>query len=119
MQNKQHQGTQIDVIFSGPVNTAVAQSLANYQLVQAGTSGSFTGKGATVLKLKSAVYKAALDEVILTPATPFALTRPVQFTINGTSSTGLHDTIGRLIDGGHTGHAGSNDVVVISTSGVS
>jgi hypothetical protein len=65
------------------------------------------------------VYQAAPDEVIVTRATPFALSRPVQFTINGTSSKGLHDTTGRLIDGGHTGHAGSNDVVVISKNGVS
>ena len=56
--------------------------------------------------------------MILTAKTPFALTKPVQLTINGTSSKGIHDTEGRLIDAAHESHA-SNDVVVISKGGVS
>jgi len=71
-----------------------------------------------VIKLKSAVYDAALDEVILTPKMPFALTKPVHLTVDGSTAEGLHDSSGQLIDGDHTGHAGSNAVVVLSRKGV-
>jgi hypothetical protein len=118
IQNNKHQVTQIDIVFSGPVNATQADSGANYRLVQPGTKGSFTARNAKVVNLKSAVYVAALNEVILTPKKPFALTKAVQLTVNGSTPAGVHDSSGRLIDGGDTGHAGSDDVVVISRTGV-
>jgi len=118
VQNTSHKVTSITIAFSGPLNATEAKAIANYRLVMAGTKGSFTAKNAKVIALKSAVYDAVHHTVKLTPATAFALSSPVQLTINGTSSSGLHDTFGRLIDGKHSGHAGGNAVAILSKTGV-
>jgi hypothetical protein len=110
--------TQIDIKFGGPLDAGDAEDLANYVLLEPGKRGSFQARNAKAIKLKSAVYDSALDEVILTPRTRIALTKPFQLTINGTAPNGLHDTEGLLIDAGNTGRA-SNDVVVISKKGLS
>src|SRR5262249_36580053 len=65
--NKRHQVTGITVVFSGAVNAAEASSLSNYRLAMPGKKGSFDAKNAKLVKLKSAVYEAALDQVVLTP----------------------------------------------------
>jgi hypothetical protein len=109
---KTHLVTQVDVFFSGPVNSAQADSVNTYRLVMPGKKNSFTAKNATVVKLKSAVYNAANDEVVLTPKKPFALTKPVQLTVNGLAPAGLQDTEGRFINGG------SNSIAVIRKAGV-
>jgi hypothetical protein len=110
--------TQIDITFSGSVDAGDAENLANYVLLEPGKRGSFKAGNAKAIKLKSAVYDSALNEVILTPRTRIAITKPFQLTINGTTSQGLHDSQGRLIDAGNIGQA-SNDIVVISKNGVS
>jgi hypothetical protein len=110
MENREHVVTQIIVDYSGPVNSSEADSVATYRLATSGKNGSFTAKNAMVLKLKSAAYDTALDAVTLTPKKAFALTKPVQFVINGQS---LEDSTGQLIDGGNDGQAGSDYVTIL------
>jgi hypothetical protein len=115
--NKRHMVTQITVDFSGALNMAEADSVATYRLVLPGKRGSFTAKNAKVLGLRSAVLNAANNEVTLTLKKPFALTKPVQLTVNGEAPSGLEDSEGRLIDGNHDGVAGGNGVAVLRQRG--
>ena len=110
--------TEIVVDFSGPVNAAQADNVATYRLATANGKGSFTAKNSPVMKLRSAVFNPANDTVTLTPKKAFALTKPVQLTINGTAPSGLQDSSGRLIDGDDNGTAGGNAVAVIRRTGV-
>jgi hypothetical protein len=104
--------TAITVAFSGAVNAAEAASVAIYALTVAGKHNSFVGKGTKSIRLKSAGSNTALHQVILTPRAPFALTKPVELTVQGRSPGGLQDSVGRFIDGGH------DDEFVLSRSGV-
>jgi hypothetical protein len=117
VRNKKHLVTSITVEFSGALNVTEADSLATYRLATAGKHGSFNAKNAGIVKLKSAVFVAGLNEVILTPRKPFALTKPVQLRINGLPPSGLQDTLGRLIDGNHDGQAGGNAVAMLRPKG--
>jgi RHS repeat-associated protein len=116
--NKKHQVTQVFVTFSGAVNTREADSVNTYRLTAAGKKGSFTGKNAAVIKLKSATYNTASETVTLTPKKPFAVTKPVQLLVYGTGAAALQDIEGRPIDGDHNGQPGGNAVSVISRGGV-
>jgi hypothetical protein len=65
-----------------------------------GSGSSYTAKNAGVINLKSASYNPTDDTVALTPAKPFALTKPVQLVVYASSPNGLQDTFGRYINGG-------------------
>jgi hypothetical protein len=116
VKNKTNQVTEVLVTFSGAVNTAEADSTNTYRLVTPGTNGSFTAKNAGTIKLKSAVYNGSSDTVALTPTKAFALTKPVELVVYGTGASALQDAEGRLIDGDHSGAAGGNAVVILSSS---
>ena len=100
MQNKKHQLSQITFQFGGALNAAEASSVATYRLAMPGKHGSFTAKSAKVIRLKSAAYNAALDQVTLTPKKPFAIKKPVQLLIHASPPGGLQDGTGRFINGG-------------------
>jgi plastocyanin len=112
--NKRHLVTQIVVSFSGAVNASEADSVATYRLATAGKKGSFDAKNAGIIKLKSAALGGANNVVTLTPKKAFALTKTVQFRVNGLSPSGLQDGFGRLIDGDHNGQAGGNGVALLT-----
>jgi hypothetical protein len=116
--NKRHLIDQVTIDFSGPVEEAQADNVATYRLLMPGKKNSFNAKNAAPIKLLAAVYDAALTEVALTPKQPFALRRSVQVTVYGVPPAGLHDTLGRLIDGSHDGKAGGNAVAVLRAKGV-
>jgi hypothetical protein len=117
--NANGQVFEILVGFSGGVNAAQARKTSTYRLTLAGTGGSFTARTATVIKLRSAVYRRTKDTVALIPRAPFALGKPVQLVVVGVGAAGLHDSDGRLIDGNDDGQPGSNAVVVLRRSGLS
>jgi hypothetical protein len=71
-----------------------------------------------VIRLRSAVFNQANDTITLTPKKAFALTKPVELTINGTPPSGLQDTSGQLIDGEGNGTPGGNAVALIRRTGV-
>jgi len=116
--NKKHQVTEVDVIFSGLVNSAEADTLTTYRLATPGKKGSYTAKNAKIIKLKTALYTASTNTVALTPKKPFFLTKPVQVLVYGTGPNALQDAEGRLIDGDHNGTAGGNAIAIIAKHGV-
>jgi hypothetical protein len=116
--NKKHLVTAVMVEFNGPVNAGPADKVTNYQLVAANRKGQFSGKGAILLGLRSAVSSAANNTVTLTLRKPFAATSPAQLTVNGSAPSGLTDILGRLIDGRGDGTAGGNAIAVIGRGGV-
>jgi len=109
--NKKHQVTEVLVIFSGAVNATGADRTGTYHLATAGDGGSYTAKSAGVINLKSASYNPTDDTVTLTPAKPFALTKPVQVVVYTSGPNGLQDTHRRFINGG-------KNLVVFPTPGL-
>jgi hypothetical protein len=99
-QNKKHQLSQVTFQFGGALNAAEASSVATYRLAMPGKHGSFTAGSAKVIRLKSAAYNAALDQVALTPKEPFAIKKPVQLLIHASPPGGLQDGSGQFINGG-------------------
>src|SRR5262249_34481843 len=67
VQNKRHQVKEIDIFLSDPVNASLAGNTLAYVLKTPGKKNSFTARNARTIKIKSARYVAAPDEVILTP----------------------------------------------------
>jgi hypothetical protein len=116
--NKQHLVSEIQVSFSGAVDTSDAQETGIYRLVTPGKNGSFAAKNAGSIKLRSALYNGATDTIKITPRKPFALSKAVELVINATAPSGLQDTSGRLIDGADNGTPGSDAVAVLRRSGV-
>ncbi len=97
----------IVVQFSGALEAAGAQTIANYTLA---TAPSGKQKSAPV-SLTQAVYNASKFTVTLTPQRqPLVLSPPVKLTI---SAAGLLDSLGRPIDGNDDGKPGGNYVVTL------
>jgi plastocyanin len=117
VRNKRHMVTGLTIEFSGIVNASEADNVGTYALTVAGKKGSFVTKNATHLKLKSAVYNAALDTVTLTPKKAFALSKAVQVLIHGQPPGGLQDSLGRFIDGNVEGQASDDGVFVLTKKG--
>jgi hypothetical protein len=118
VRNRKHLVNKINVDFSGAVNAAEASDVRTYRIETAAKKGWFGAENAGIIKLRSAVYAAALDEVTLTPKKPFSLAKEVQLRVNALAPTGLRDTVGRLIDGDQDGQAGGNAVALIRSHAV-
>jgi hypothetical protein len=116
--NKKGKVTGIVIDFSGAVNMTEAQNTNTYELIVAGKGGSFTGKGAKVITIKSAAYNSTNDSVTLTPAAAFGLSKRVELVVDGVPPNGLQDAGGRYIDGADNGKAGSNAVAILTKGGV-
>jgi Bacterial Ig-like domain (group 2) len=112
--NKRHMVTRITVGWSALLMPSEAGDVAFFRLTMPGKKGSFEAKNARTIKLKSATFVPALSEVILTPAKPFTLSKPVQLKINGQSANGLEDAQGRLIDGDRDGQPGGGAIAILS-----
>jgi hypothetical protein len=95
--------TSIQLMFNQALNAATAQDLANFSLV-------LTGRHPKKIRLLAAKYDSLTQSVILTTRHPVNLHKNVQLTINGTSSTGVANLNGVLLDGANTGTPGSNFV---------
>jgi plastocyanin len=113
VENNHHIVEQIVVDFSGPLNASEADNTGMYRLTMTGRNDSFIAKSARVVRLRSATYDAALDEVILKPKWPFELANCVQVVIDGHQPGGLHDSFGRVINGDNNGRPGGDAVAVI------
>jgi hypothetical protein len=110
--------TQLIVVLSDDVNPNTARNVKTYRLVAAGRKGAFDGNNAKAIKLASAVYNGRTHSVNLRLKQPLALNQPAQLRINGSSTTGLADTLGRRIDGDHDGHEGGDAIALITRGGV-
>jgi large repetitive protein len=111
--NKKHKVNEILISFSGGLNAAIADKLAEFELIKAGKHGSFTVKSAKPIKLLSAVYNSTNDTVALTPTKPFKLTKAALELVARGGTSGLEDSYGRPINGPVSGNA----VAVINRSG--
>jgi hypothetical protein len=115
--NKKKLVDQLILNFSGALNASEAASVSEYELILAGKKNSFTAKNAKQIKILSASYSSANDQVTLAIKKPFKLTKkPIELIVNGVGASGLEDAEGRLIDGANNGKAGSNAVAVLSKS---
>jgi plastocyanin len=112
-EDKHHRVAEIIVDFSGPVNASEAENTGMYRLTMTGGNDSFIAKNAAVVKLASATYNAALDQVILKPKRPFTLANCVQVVIDGQQPGGLQDSYGRVINGDNDGQPGGDVVAMI------
>jgi hypothetical protein len=110
--NRKHQATEVLVTFSGPLNATEAAEPAFYRLATAGKKGSFTAKNSSVIKLRSASYRASSNTVALIPKKPFTLAKGVQLDVAGMPPSGLRDSFGRFIAGGH------DSIAILSRGGV-
>jgi Bacterial Ig domain len=115
--NRKHQVTEVTLTFSGSVDPASAASTATYQLIERGKNGQFVATKATTIAIKSASYNGSDDTVALIPRKPFALSKPVEVFVDGEPPSGLHDSLGRLIDGTGDGQSGGNATAILSKGG--
>jgi cyclophilin family peptidyl-prolyl cis-trans isomerase len=116
--NKKHQVTEVYLTFSGPIDPAGATNTATYHLIERGKKGQFVATKATTIAIKSASYNGSDDTVELIPRKPFALSKPVEVVVDGEPPSGLHDTLGRLIDGTRDGQPGGNATAILSKHSV-
>ena len=105
------------ISFSGAINTSEGRRLKTYAAGDGRQRRSFAAKNAKQVKLRSAVYDAATNQVLLRPAAPFALTEATRLVVYGTGPDALSDSEGRLIDGNDDGGAGGNAMAVLTSSG--
>ncbi len=117
--NKRHQVTKVELTFSGALDAAGADGLANFQLIKRGKRGTFVASGGSLIAIASASYDPAHNMVTLIPRKPFVPTKPVEVVVLGGSPAGLHDSVGRLIDGNRDGQAGGNATGILTKRGAS
>jgi hypothetical protein len=77
VRNKRGRITEVLISFSGAPDPAQAGNTSEYHLTGAGRRGSFAGKGARPIGLRSAGYSPSSDTVSLLLKRPFAPKRPV------------------------------------------
>jgi streptogramin lyase len=82
VQNRKRRAIEVLIRFGGAPDPAEAASVAEYQLIVAGRRGSFAGKGAKPIGLRSAGYDPSKNTVALIPRKPFGLERPVQVAVD-------------------------------------
>jgi streptogramin lyase len=96
--------TPLLVAFNEPLHPESAQNTRNYFL---------TAPGHRKIAIKAAVYDAAIDAVVLTPAAQLAPRQTYLLTVVGTGPLGVTDAEGRRLDGEFIGQPGSNYVNVV------
>jgi uncharacterized repeat protein (TIGR01451 family) len=106
-----NQQTDILVAFNKPLNITTAQNTTNYTLTIP------AGKHGRKRQVIAANYNSVNNTVELVPPTRINLRTRVTLTINGTTSTGVADTNGNLLDGARTGKPGSDFVRTFSGFG--
>jgi uncharacterized repeat protein (TIGR01451 family) len=113
-----HEQTQIAITFSGPLDPSRATDPRNY-LIQAPSANQRLGTRFTQrIGLSSVTYDPSSNTVLLTPAQRLNFHHRFLLTLNGSTPSGLSDPAGALLDGGSTGHPGSNFVLVLHGLGV-
>ena len=99
------QPTYLIVYFNMELDPASAQLASNYTVV---------GPNGHKFKVKAAIYNSATDAVTLEFTQQLVLRKSYRFTINGTTSSGVKNSVGVLLDGASTGQPGSNYVTTIT-----
>lgn len=105
------QQTDIVLTFSVPLNASTATNPANYRLL------AFNLLRHRTIPIRTITYDSINRKVTLKLASPLGLHTPVNLTVNGTTSTGVADLNGNLLDGTRSGKPGSNFVWTFSGFG--
>jgi len=105
--------TELLITFSGALNAAAADILANYHLATPG-KGKKSKTYNKFIYLKSAVYDRTAHQVTLLLTGKLALTRPPQLRI---TASGILDASGRPLDGNHDVHPGGDYVALLTNRG--
>jgi IPT/TIG domain len=104
------QPTYFVIYFNMPLDRASAQLASNYSVV----AWKIVGLIGQTSPVKSATYNAKTDTVTLAFPRRLLLRKSYTLTINGTTSSGVKNINGALLDGANTGQPGSNYVTRIS-----
>jgi VCBS repeat-containing protein len=107
--------TQIDVVFSEPVDPVDALAPANYELREAGADGAF-GTDDDVVYALAPAYSPGSTRVVLDVIVPGGGLLPegnFRFRVSG--STSIHDLSGLRLDGDGDGIEGGDDVAANQT----
>jgi hypothetical protein len=99
------QPTFLVVDFNMALDPASAQHASNYSVV---------GPNGHKFKVKAAVYNPTTHAVTLDFSQQLVLRKSYRFTINGTTSSGVKNSVGVLLDGASSGEPGSNFVTTIT-----
>ena len=99
------QQTFLLIDFNGPLELGPAQNPSNYQIV---------GPGGHQFSVVSAIYDSSTHTVTLVPAKRLNIHRRYRLTINGTTSSGLTNPSGTLLDGVGNGKSGSDYVTSLT-----
>jgi hypothetical protein len=99
------QPTSLVISFNGPLDPSPAQKVSNYQIV---------APNGHRIKVRTAIYNSATHVVTLILAERLVLLKSYRLTINGTTSSGLTNPDGLLLDGAGTGRPGSNFVTSVT-----
>ena len=99
------QPTYVAISFDSALDRSHAQNVANYQIV---------GPGGRRFKVSSAIYNSGTQTVTLALAQRLVVRKTYRLRINGTTSSGITNTSGLLLDGAGTGQPGSNYVTSFS-----
>jgi hypothetical protein len=106
------QPTRVVLTFSEPLDPGTARRPASFGLVASGPDGRFGTKDDRRIRIRSADYDAATNTVTLSPARRLSVRQRYRIVVDGTSSTGLTDTSGNLLDGDFDGTPGGDYVAV-------
>ena len=91
--------TYLVLSFDGQMDPARVLDAANYRIVD--SQGH-------AIRIASVQYDPAANAVTIAPASRLNIHRKYRLTVSGTGPRGLDDVSGNMLDGLHTGHAGSN-----------
>jgi hypothetical protein len=89
--NRKQMVTGLTLDLNGPVDASAAGQMGMYRLTMSGSAGSSAARHARVIKLKSAVFNAALDQVTLIAQRAVPLSKPIQLAILGQQTSGKQD----------------------------
>jgi hypothetical protein len=103
---------QIIIHFNGALADSQAANRNNYRLVSSGMDGRFGTWDDRRIALRSVVYDADAQSVILRPRSPIAWNRVVQVRVK--AAGGVTDSMGRPIDGNLDGEQGGDFTGVVA-----
>ena len=102
------------VNFSDAVDPASAQDASAYWIVLPGRDRRFGNRDDRRVRIRAASYNSTADTVTLTPKGLLSSRMAMQVVVSGSStSSGIKDIWGRLIDGDRDGQPGGNAVEIL------
>jgi uncharacterized repeat protein (TIGR01451 family) len=108
------QPTRLVLTFSEGLDPARAGDLAQYRLVGSGRDGRLGTSDDRAIALRSVLYDASKNTVVLRPRRQLSLFRTYRLTVSGATPSGVTDLAGNLLDGDGDGRPGGDYVARIN-----